>query len=160
MKGRTISDVTRLRMQVMSFTRRLRREASDDAQSWAQLSLLGAIDRHGRHATPSGLAAAEGMRSSNLAAALRELDARGLISRTPDIEDRRKTRVALTDAGRRLLHDNRARRERWLSGAIQACLTAEERDMLFAAGTLLERITAHAGADPEPIDAHDGKDAP
>ncbi|WP_241171218.1 MarR family transcriptional regulator, partial [Serratia marcescens] len=81
-------DVTLLRTQLMSLVRRLRRESRSDEKSWAQLMLLGAIDRHGGEATPSLLAESERMRSSNLAAALRELEADGLLMRTPDAEDK------------------------------------------------------------------------
>jgi len=142
-----LNDITRLRTQLMSLARRLRREAQSDDQSWARLLLLGAIDRHGGEATPSRLAEAESMRSSNLAAALRDLEADGLIIRTPDAEDRRKVRVQLSDAGRALLHDNRARRERWLAEAVSACLTEEERARLIDAGALLERIAAYSDSD-------------
>ncbi|RTF15458.1 MarR family transcriptional regulator, partial [Serratia marcescens] len=89
-------DVTLLRTQLMSLVRRLRRESRSDEKSWAQLMLLGAIDRHGGEATPSLLAESERMRSSNLAAALRELEADGLLVRTPDAEDKRRVRVRLT----------------------------------------------------------------
>jgi DNA-binding MarR family transcriptional regulator len=139
--------ITQLRMQLMSLARRLRREAQSDDQSWARLLLLGAIDRHGGAATPSRLAEAESMRSSNLAAALRDLEADGLILRTPDAEDRRKVRVQLSEAGRELLHANRARRERWLAEAVDACLTEEERARLIDAGALLERIAAYSEPD-------------
>lgn len=141
------AEVTHLRIQLMSMARRLRREAHSDEQSWARLLLLGAIDRHGGTATPSALAADLGMQSSNLAAALRNLASEGLISRTPDSEDRRKVRVALSETGRALLRDNRARRESWLAGAMEACLTDEESALLVAAGELVERVAAHTGDD-------------
>src|ERR1700733_1463642 len=116
MNGRINSrDITKLRTQLMAASRRLRREAQTDDQSWARLLVLGAIDRHGGSATPSVLAADEGMQSSNLAAALRDLEAQKLIVRTQDAEDRRKVRVRLSVAGRKLLYDNRARPERWLT---------------------------------------------
>src|SRR5262245_26618413 len=91
-------DITRLQSQLMGVSRRLRREATADDRSWARLLVLGAIDRHGGSATPSVLAADEDMRSSNLAAALRALEARRLIVRTPDAGDRRKVRVRLSAA--------------------------------------------------------------
>jgi DNA-binding MarR family transcriptional regulator len=128
----------------MSVARSMRREGRSDHQSWARLLLLGAIDRHGGTATPSVLAANEGMQSSNLAAALRDLEANGWIARTPDAEDRRKVRVGLTDVGRALLYDNRARRERWLAEAMEACLSEEERARLLDAGNLLERIASYS----------------
>jgi DNA-binding MarR family transcriptional regulator len=139
---RPTRDITQLRSQLMGVSRRLRHEATADDRSWARLLVLGAIDRHGESATPSLLAADEGMRSSNLAAALRSLEARRLIVRTPDTEDRRKVRLRLSAAGRRFLDDSRARGERWLAEAINAYLTAGERAQLIKAGALLDRIMA------------------
>jgi DNA-binding MarR family transcriptional regulator len=136
-------DIAQLRTQLMGMSRRLRREAQTDDQSWALLLVLGAIDRHGGSATPSVLATDEGMQSSNLAAALRHLEAKKLIIRTQDAEDRRKVRVRLSPAGRKLLYDNRARRERWLTETMNACLTAAECADLVKAGPLLERIMAY-----------------
>jgi DNA-binding MarR family transcriptional regulator len=130
----------------MGVSRRLRREATADDRSWARLLVLGAIDRHGASATPSVLAADERMRSSNLAAALRSLEARKLIVRTPDTKDRRKVRLRLSAAGQRFLDDSRARGERWLTEAMDAYLTAGERADLIKAGALLDRIMAYSKA--------------
>lgn len=128
----------------MGVSRRLRHEATADDRSWALV--LGAIDRHGEAATPSVLAADEGMRSSNLAAALRSLEARKLIVRTPDTKDRRKVRLRLSAAGQRFLDDSRARGERWLTEAMDAYLTPSERADLIKAGALLDRIMAYPKA--------------
>src|ERR1700752_4035694 len=135
---RPTPDITRLRSQLMGVSRRLRREATVDDRSWARLLVLGAIDRHGGSATPSVLAADEGMRSSNLAAALRSLEARKLIVRTPDSKDRRKVRLRLSAAGQRFLDDSRSRGAHWLSDAMDAHLTAGERAQLIRAGALLD----------------------
>jgi DNA-binding MarR family transcriptional regulator len=136
------NEISRFRTQFMNLFRRLRQEARSDDQSWTRLSLLGAIERGGDAATPSLLKDLESMRSSNLAAALRELEENGLILRTPDREDRRKVRVRLTKAGRETLRENIARRETWLAEAIGQSLTSEERGLLFKAGELLDRIAA------------------
>jgi DNA-binding MarR family transcriptional regulator len=141
---RPTRDITRLRSQLMGVLRRLRREATVDDRSWARLLVLGAIDRHGESATPSVLAADEGMRSSNLAAALRSLEARKLIVRTPDTKDRRKVRLRLSAAGQRFLDDSRARGERWLAEAMDGCLTTREQADLIKAGALLDRIVAYS----------------
>jgi len=144
MNGRINSrDIAQLRTQLMAVSRRLRREAQTDDQSWARLLVLGAIDRHGGSATPSMLADDEGMQSSNLAAALRDLEAKNLIVRTQDVEDRRKVRVRLSPVGRKLLYENRARRERWLAETMNACLTAAECAELIKAAPLLERIMTY-----------------
>lgn len=143
---RPTRNITRLRSQLIGVSRRLRNEATADDRSWARLLVLGAIDRHGEAATPSVLAADEGMRSSNLAAALRSLEARNLIVRTPDTQDRRKVRLRLSAAGQRFLDDSRARGERWLSEAMDTYLTASERADLIKAGALLDRIMAYPKA--------------
>jgi DNA-binding MarR family transcriptional regulator len=135
-------DVTSFRTRFMNLSRRLRREAHSDERSWGRLQLLGAIERAGATATPTTLAESESMRSSNMATALRELEADGLIERSPDAEDRRKTRVSLTDHGHTLLHENIAQREQWLAEAIEKSLNTEERALLFKAGELLDRIAA------------------
>jgi DNA-binding MarR family transcriptional regulator len=134
--------VTRLRLQIMSVVRRLRQESPTGSWSLAQLTLLGAIDRLGGQSTPTELASAERLHSSNLAALLRELDAGGLIQRNADIQDRRKTRVSLTQEGRTVLDGNRTQREAWLVTAMKACLNQEEYALLIQAGALLERIAA------------------
>jgi DNA-binding MarR family transcriptional regulator len=142
---RSTRDITRLRSQLMGVSRRLRHEATADDRSWGRLLVLGAIDRHGGSATPSVLAVDQGMRSSNLAAMLRSLEARKLIVRTPDDEDRRKVRIRLSPLGRKWLNDSRARRDRWLAESMAACLTAKQRGLLIEAGPLLERIAACPG---------------
>ena len=124
----------------MELARRLRREAGSDEETWSRLLLLGAIDRYGERATPTTLAAAEGLRSSNLAKALRELEARELITRQPAAEDRRRVKVALTERGRAALDEVRGRRDRWLAAAMDTTLTAEERGTLAAAGALMSRL--------------------
>jgi hypothetical protein len=93
----------------MDVSRRLRREATADDRSWARLLVRGAIDRHGELATPSVLVADEGMRSSNLAAALLFPEARKLIVRTPDTKGPREIRLRLSATGQRFLDDSRAR---------------------------------------------------
>ncbi|RKP44143.1 MarR family winged helix-turn-helix transcriptional regulator [Trinickia fusca] len=137
---------SRLRGQVSALTRRLRREMQVDSVQFSQLTVLGAIDQLGGDVTPSELAAAERMRSSNVAALLRTLEEQGYIKRHADPEDGRKTRVRLTEKGKRILYGNRAKREEWLAHAMQSCLTAEEREVLAAAVPLLERLARYTDA--------------
>ncbi|KVN14852.1 MULTISPECIES: MarR family transcriptional regulator [unclassified Burkholderia] len=149
-----LQQASRLRGQVNALTRRLRREAQADPVQFSQLVVLGAIDRLGGEPTPSELASAERMRSSNLAALLRELESGGLIRRHADPADGRKSRVSLSASGKQMLYGNRAKREEWLVRAMHACLCADEREVLAAAGPLLERLAqfdeAASAAPPAP----------
>ena len=136
-------DVTLFREQVTLLGKRLRQESQNHPETWTQMLVLGAIDRLRDDATPSKIAAAESMRSSNLAAALRELEELGYIARTPDDVDRRKTRLTITSAGRDALHLSRRLRDHWLLEAFSGCLTEAEKHHLKVAGPLLEKLARY-----------------
>lgn len=133
-------DPALLRNQIMGLVRRLRSDTQSGSIPLAQLSLLGTIDRLAQQATPSALAGAERMRSSNLASLLRSMEESGLIRRVVDTKDRRKIRVSLTRHGRLVLQQDRLRRDQWLASTIQTCLTRQEQQLLAEAGALLDRI--------------------
>ncbi|OHX12425.1 MarR family winged helix-turn-helix transcriptional regulator [Chromobacterium sphagni] len=134
-------EATRLRMQLMAMVRRLRRQASQDVLPFGLLTVLGAIDRAGDDITPTELARQESMRSSNLASALRELEAGGLILRQSDPEDGRRVRVRLSTVGAAALRRNRQLRDGWLQAQL-AGLAEDDRTLLLRAGELLERLAA------------------
>lgn len=104
---------------------------------------LGAIERGQGLATPSQVGSELDLRSSNLAALIGDLDDRGLIRRTPDATDRRRTRLSITDEGARLVKEAREGRDLWLVGAMRACLTADEQAQLVAAGELIGRLVPY-----------------
>ena len=139
----THSQTTTLRLQLMALLRRLRRESDSDDMPLSRLMLLGALLRLGGTASPTELGTVEGLRSSNVAALLRGLEKDGLVVRSADAGDRRRLHVVITDAGIQAVLENRSRREAWLSQAMAACLTAEERALLIAAGVLLERLAEY-----------------
>jgi DNA-binding MarR family transcriptional regulator len=69
-----------------------------------------------------------------------ELVAAGLVERTPDPTDRRRILIGLTGGGRATLAEDRARREGWLTGAIEADLTPHEQEILIEAVAILRRL--------------------
>jgi DNA-binding MarR family transcriptional regulator len=125
-----------LRDTVARLVRRLRLEPGPPAP---QLTVLARLDREGP-ASVSDLAAAERMRPQSMAQTVGDLDAGGLVSRRPDPDDRRRAFVELTSAGRELLRATRARRESWLTAALERELAADERRLLAAAVALLGRV--------------------
>ncbi|TSD87857.1 MarR family transcriptional regulator [Mycobacterium sp. KBS0706] len=131
------------RLQLMALLRRLRRESDGGDIPLSQLMLLAALLRLGGTASPTELAAVEGLRSSNVAALLRGLEKDGLVRREADAGDRRRLHVVLTDAGTRAVLENRSRREAWMAEAVAACLSPEERAQLIAAGALLQRLAEY-----------------
>jgi DNA-binding MarR family transcriptional regulator len=102
-------------------------------------TLLARLERDGP-ATTSGLAATERVRPQSMAQTIAEVEGDGFVSRTPDPTDRRQVLIAITDAGKAALVEDRARREGWLAEAIATELTPEEQDVLVRAVPLLRRL--------------------
>jgi DNA-binding MarR family transcriptional regulator len=140
MRADSSAEISRLRGQLTQVARRLRQEARNDPQSWTRMLVLSAIDWLGVGATPSAIGRAEDMRSPQVAAVLRDLENSGLVMRATDATDRRVTRLVLTGAGQMLLDESRRRRDMWLSRAMEARLSDDEREVVMRAGLLLERL--------------------
>jgi len=134
-----VSAASELRILLGQLVRRLRREYSFPV---GQASVLGRLDREGP-LTTSELAAAERVRPQSMAQTLAELEAAGLIGRRPDPDDRRRVLIDLTRRGRERLHEDRRRREGWLTEAIAAELTADEQETLIEALPLLRRLARY-----------------
>ncbi|BAX92553.1 MarR family winged helix-turn-helix transcriptional regulator [Mycobacterium shigaense] len=139
-------EASRLRRQLMTLQRRLRREMKTRPVAQSDALVLGAIDRRGGTVSPGQLAVDLVMTTSNVAAALRSLEAAGLISRQRDSNDARRVHIELTEAGRRLVVKNRRRRDDWLCDTINTSLSPREQKILQEAGELMSRL-AYEGLD-------------
>ena len=128
-----------LRISVMRLARRLRseRDATYDL-SLNQLSVLGILERHGA-LTVGQLAAYERVQPPSMTRTVGCLVDRGLAARDPHPSDGRQVVVVLTEAGRRLVREDRRRRDAWLSQRLRE-LTPGEREALREAAPILERL--------------------
>jgi DNA-binding MarR family transcriptional regulator len=117
----------------------LRRLRAEPGPPIGQLAVLSRLDREGP-ASISDLAAADRMRPQSMAQTVRDLEDAGLVSRRPDPADGRRHFVELTDAGLEALLATRARREDWLTQALDRELDADQRDLLRRAVALLNRV--------------------
>ena len=127
-----------LRVAVLRLARRLRSERADNDLTLTQLATLGTLERHGP-LTPGELAAHEGVRPPSMTRVLAGLEERALVVRTPHPTDRRQVLVALGDAARILLREDRRRRDAWLARRL-AELGPDERAALRAAVPVLQRL--------------------
>ncbi|MEU1072791.1 MULTISPECIES: MarR family transcriptional regulator [unclassified Streptomyces] len=128
-----------LRTAIGKLTRRVKLE---DQMPLGQVAVLGALDRSGAMTT-SELAADQRVRPQSMARAVGLLMEQGMITRRAHPTDGRKSLVELSSAGEALLAEARGRRADWLARAIEAELTAEEREALARAVGLVERLAAH-----------------
>ena len=117
----------------------VRRLRAEPGLSVGRLAVLSHLDRDGP-SNISALAAHERMRPQSMAQTVRELETAGLVSRRPDPADGRRAFVELTAAGLDLLQTTRARRETWLTEALERELDANERALLHEALAVLNRL--------------------
>jgi DNA-binding MarR family transcriptional regulator len=137
-------DVTRLRGQLSLLQRRLRREVTPvEGLSRPAIGVLAAIARLPESPRPRQVADELRMTSSNVAAALRELERHGFVRRDRDPADARGVRLRLSDSGAGVVRTVHRERDTWLGRAIEELLDAEEQRTLLAAGALLERLAGH-----------------
>lgn len=127
-----------LRVALVRLARRLRSQP-DEGLTPTMLSALAAIEAHGP-VTLGELAAAEQVRPPTVTRVVGALDEQGLIVRTTDPDDRRVTRVELTEAGQALLAEARGRRDAELARLL-AELSDDELAQLEDALPILQRLS-------------------
>ncbi len=125
-----------LRVVLGQLMRRLRAE---HRFSLSQGAVLGRLDREGTLSI-GDMATAERVRPQSMTQTVSDLEAEGLIERHADPADGRRTLLALTDDGRRILGEDRRQREGWLARAIADDLSPHEQQVLMEAVTLLRRL--------------------
>jgi DNA-binding MarR family transcriptional regulator len=126
-----------MRMALVPLLRQLRRHNVDLTPS--QASALATIDKEGP-LTVGELARAEGVSSPMVTKVAKALEEMGLVTRTPDVQDRRVCLVALTLEGRRRLERNRVRKNAWLAKRLRT-LSPDDLAALAAAIPVIERIS-------------------
>jgi DNA-binding MarR family transcriptional regulator len=131
-----------LRLAVGRLARRLRQLYAlrrGDQLTFTELAVLARLHRDGP-ASASQLANGERITAQAVGAAIGPLHQRGLVRRTPDPRDRRKTIVSLTDPGRSAVTVREQIVIDRMVQAVESGCTAAERRQLAAAVPLLERL--------------------
>lgn len=136
----TLGLAAALRPVLLRSARRLRhvRDQSADLNN-NQLSVLALLDRHGDQLIGE-LATRENVRPPSMTRIIKELERFGYVRRQDMPEDRRQTKIAITEAGREVLIANRKRRNDWLARRL-AELGPQERDILRKAVPILEKVS-------------------
>jgi DNA-binding MarR family transcriptional regulator len=119
--------------------RKLREQGGGSDLRPSQVSVLLRIEKDGAAAV-SSLARAEGMRPQSMSAIITSLLEAGLLSGSPDPNDRRQTLMSLSRKCQKLFRDGRAARQDWLTTTIQKKLSSQEQERLASAVNLLARL--------------------
>lgn len=134
----------RLALAAGRLNRRIR--SATGGLSHGQLSALSTIVRTGP-LRPSEVATVENVAAPTVTRLVSELEARGLVERTPDPDDGRSFFVSGTDAGIELLLEARSDRARAVARILDG-LDPEQVDALRAALPALEQAASIARPDP------------
>ncbi|MEU2339556.1 MarR family transcriptional regulator [Streptomyces sp. NPDC013172] len=127
-----------LRLAVGRVTRRLRQAHAVGDISLSGVSVLARLAADGPD-SPTALAEMERVRPQAMASTLAQLEQRGLVGRTPDATDGRRSIVAVTEDGRAVLAERRSESVQRLATVIDE-LSAAERAALAAALPVLGRL--------------------
>lgn len=127
----------RLHSAVLHLLRRLAREDRGSGQTPARLSALSVLVFGGPRAI-GRLARDERVSAPTMSRLVAGLERDGLVKRVADPDDRRSSRLAATDDGRRILLEGRERRIVALEVLLEGT-TARERDLLRRATEIIER---------------------
>src|SRR3954449_2907653 len=130
----TIPLAAHLRVAIARTARRLRQEAS--ALSPSMQAGLATVDRHGP-LTPSEFADRERIKRPTATRLLANLEAEGLVTRTPDPADGRSALIALSPQGAALLREVRTRKDAFLAERLGK-MTPEDRAEVDPAGHTLQ----------------------
>lgn len=145
----TDEEVRILQERLLALRRRQRREQVPvGGLSQSAIRVLSATARAGGETQPAQLADETSMTSSNVAAALRELESEGLVVRRRDEDDARRVNVRLTPAGSTMITESRGIRQAWLGRAIDALLDEREQRVLAEAGELIGRLAGYDTGEP------------
>ena len=127
-----------LRVSVMRLARRIRLERSSEDLSFNQLSVMGTLLRSGE-LTLGELAAIERVKPPSITRTVNGLVDAGLVTRRPHATDGRQVMVDLTDEARRVLDEDRRRRDLWLAQRLDE-LGPADRQLLRRVAPLLDLL--------------------
>ena len=127
----------RLRLVTMRLSRRLRQQSEGDVTA-SMLSALSSISRLGP-LTLGELASVEQVQPPSMTKIVGKLEEQGLVVREPDANDRRVTRVRVSDEGASYVARSRTLKNAYLAERLER-LTVEERDRLTEVLPLIERL--------------------
>ena len=131
-----------LRVAVGMIKRRTRDALTEGQLTSPELSVLAQIERSGP-VTVADLARLHQITPQAMGSTVASLESQSLVSRAPDPDDRRRSLLTISDAGRDALHSGRDTIHDRMAVALGDSFTDDEVATLAAAAPLLERLAQH-----------------
>ena len=133
-----------LRPSLLRLGRELRREARAIGASTEQIAILVTI-KYSPGIGVAELATRERVSKPALSKLVKRLERDGLVERSPDERDRRRSGFRLTSEGHRLLRRVRSRRTAWLATRLRALSAADAAALEAAVGPLSRLLHEEEG---------------
>jgi MFS family permease/DNA-binding MarR family transcriptional regulator len=130
----------RLRVGLSAFRRRTHEAAINGDLTAPQLTALSRLDRLGP-LTTAELARREQITPQAMGATIASLEQRGLVARSADAADARRSILSLTPAGTDAIHSGRSALSDKIAAALARSFTSDEIAVLDAAAPLIERLS-------------------
>ena len=138
--ARDIELATSLRTTIGRLVKLMRRETRNESQlSLTERSTMGLLYPDSQLA-PSEIARVEKVTTQSMSQVINHLVELEYISRTPSHDDKRKTILRLTDAGRRRVESARQEKAEWLAQMLHQRVTSQEKEVLTESIKILSKI--------------------
>ena len=124
--------------QTIKLLHRLLRKRVRDAGQWSEAEenvMRTIIGR--KEVSPSDLCIAHGLSSQFVSQVLNHLEEMDYISRTPSLEDKRKTLVSLSPKGKLLVENMKHDNDEWMASIISKQYTTQQKEIIRQAVGLL-----------------------
>lgn len=129
----------RLRVAIGAFKRRIREASAEGELSGPQLTALARLDRLGPMTT-AGLARHEQISPQSMGATITSLEKLGLVTRSADAADARRSILNLTPEGLAALHSGRNAVVDKITAILEESFADTEIEVLADAAPLIERL--------------------
>jgi DNA-binding MarR family transcriptional regulator len=130
----------RLRVSISAFKRRTQEAWTEGDLTGPQLTALSRIDRLGP-VTTAELARREQITPQAMGVTIASLEQRGLVARSADASDGRRSILSLTPSGQEAVHSGRSAMADRIAAALARSFAPDEIAVLDAAAPLIERLS-------------------
>jgi DNA-binding MarR family transcriptional regulator len=130
---------SRLRVAIGAFKRRVREVSAEGELSSPQLTALSRLDRLGSMTTAE-LARREQISPQAMGTTVVSLENLGLVARSADAADARRSILSLTPEGLAAIRSGRNAMVDRITAVLEESFTSEETEILAAAAPLIERL--------------------
>jgi DNA-binding MarR family transcriptional regulator len=127
-------------VSLSAFRRRVHEAWTEGDLTGPQLAALSRIDRLGP-ATTAALARREQITPQAMGITIASLEQRGLVARSADVSDGRRSILSLTPSGQEAVHSGRSAMSDRIAAALAKSFTRDEIAVLDAAAPLIERLS-------------------